>query len=74
MPRCSGMGDEEIMEFMKYLHKDAGFILLCIIMVLVWGWIVSGCTSSSKCEEGHGLCPIEPMECCNGHAYDPRPR
>lgn len=41
------------------LHRDWGFILLLLIIVMVWSYAVSSC--SSKCPRvssvGHGMCP-----------------
>ena len=45
------------------LHRDWGFILLLLIIVMVWSYAVTSCSSkcprvSSACSEvGHGICP-----------------
>ena len=59
---------------MNDLYKDAGFILLCLLVIMVWGWLASGCSSSKETEAQArvDICPLE--LCCDGHAYDPRPR
>ena len=52
------------------IHKDSGFILLMILLVLIWGWVLTGCSSKmcSSCpEEGHGQCPFNPSKCCNNY-------
>jgi hypothetical protein len=50
----------------EHLHGDWGFILLMILIVLVWGYAVSSCSTVDKCgqphcvESNHGPCPWHP--------------
>jgi hypothetical protein len=59
---------------MNDLYKDTGFILLCLLVVMLFAWALGGCASSMKCgscpSEGHGACPFNPTNCCNGHKHD----
>jgi len=45
------------------MYKDAGFILLILLIIMIWGWAVTGCSTIEKCGScpkwpEHGPCPI----------------
>ena len=63
---------------MKWENIDWGFLLLAITFVMLVTYLICGCSSKLECgscpSEGHGVCPFNPTDCCNGHVHDPRPK
>jgi hypothetical protein len=52
---------------MNDLYKDSGFILLLLIMIMIFGFLVSSCSTEEcgRCPEvGHGPCPFEEQFGC----------